>query len=54
MGTTTRVFNWRELVEAIDDENRQIESLYPIVYIFSGESKKRDKGPNSIIYKPTP
>ena len=46
MGTTTREFDWREVVEKLDDDNRHQESLYPVVYVFSNSVKRRDSGPS--------
>ena len=37
-------------VEKVDGPGRQKESLYPVVYVFSGNVQKRDTGPNSGIY----
>ncbi|MDH5451740.1 MAG: hypothetical protein OEX14_00155 [Paracoccaceae bacterium] len=49
--TSTKTFNWREEVEKIDGPNRHTDSLYPIVYTFSGARPRRDSGPESGIYE---
>lgn len=51
--TTSRTVSWREFVEGIDDENRHRDSLYPVVYKFSGGVEKRDSGPKSGVYAGT-
>lgn len=50
--TAFTVFNWRDIVEKFDDENRHVDSLYPVVYFFSNDAKRRDSGPNSGVYNP--
>ena len=44
-------FSWREIVEKADDDNRHIESLFPVVYLVSGGRKFRDSGPESGVYE---
>ncbi len=46
-----RTFSWTEVVEAADDKNRLIDSLYPVVYIFSNGRLRRDSGPESGVYE---
>jgi len=50
-GNQNTQYNWRDEVERIDGESRHIESLYPIVYIFSSGAKRRDSGPASGVYE---
>lgn len=51
MGTTTREFSWRDLVEKADGETRHLESLYPVVYYWSSGRKHRDSGPAAGVYE---
>jgi hypothetical protein len=51
MGTTSRTFSWREVVEKIDDEDRHKNNLYPVVWKFSNGQVKRDSGPTKGIYE---
>ena len=44
-------FSWREIVEKADDDNRHIDSLYPVVYIMLSGRKFRDSGPESGVYE---
>lgn len=46
-----RTFNWRDIVEKADDQNRHRDSLYPVVYIFSSGAVRRDSGPDSGVYE---
>ena len=52
--TTTREINWRDLVQKVEGERYWLENLYPVVYIFSGQERRRDSGPESGIYDKTP
>jgi hypothetical protein len=45
------LFNWRDIVEKFDDENRHQNNLYPVVYVFSNEATRRDSGPRSGVYE---
>lgn len=51
--TTSRDFSFREIVEKIDGPERHKESLYPIVYEFTGNRPRRDSGPTKGIYEGT-
>lgn len=51
MGTTTQTINFRDLVQKVEGERYWIESMYPIVYVFSGKARRRDSGPESGIYE---
>lgn len=42
----------REIVEEIDGPERHDQSLYPVVYTFSGNRRFKDSGPNSGVYAP--
>lgn len=46
----TKEINWLALVERVDDDNRQQDSLYPVVYFFSMGKTKRDSGPDGGVY----
>jgi hypothetical protein len=50
MANPTSQRNWREIVEQADGETFHFESLYPYVYFFSGEVRKRDSGPSGGPY----
>lgn len=50
MATTTRTISFREEVERVDGKSRHVESLYSIVYRFSGNKNKRDTGPSGGAY----
>jgi len=50
--TTSSTKSWKELVEEADDENRHIDSLYPVVYKFSNGKVRRDSGPTKGVYDP--
>ncbi len=45
-----RTFQWRDVVESFDNEDRHRDSLYPVVYIFSNGKVRRDSGPSAGIY----
>lgn len=45
-------FSWREIVEKADDKNRNLDSLYPVVYRFGKGVIKRDSGPQKGVYDP--
>lgn len=49
--STSSQHSWRELVETFDDKQRHIDSLYPIVYVFSNGRKRRDSGPEAGVYE---
>lgn len=51
--STARDFSWREIVEKVDGPERHRESLYPYVYEFSGNNRRRDSGPAKGIYEGT-
>ena len=51
MGTTTREIDWRELVQKAEGERYWVESLYPVVYVFTGKARRRDSGPEAGIYE---
>ncbi len=48
--STSSQFEWREVVEKADDDDRHVNNLYPVVYIFNGR-KFRDSGPESGVYE---
>lgn len=51
--STSRNFDWREVVEKNDGPERHRDSLYPEAYRFAQIKPKRDTGPNSGIYEGT-
>lgn len=44
-------YSWRAEVERVDGPTRHINDLYPIVYIFSNNTFRRDSGPESGVYE---
>lgn len=50
--STSTSRSWRELVEEIDDKDRNEKTLHPVVYFFSNGVLKKDSGPQSGIYDP--
>ena len=51
MANNSTTFNWRDVVERFDGDNRHNDSLYPVVYHFSSGATRRDSGPTAGVYE---
>ena len=52
VATPPTSFSWREIVTEADDDNRDLDNLYPQVYFFTNGTVKRDSGPRKGVYTP--